>query len=312
VPRAAPDPLGAMPDPLGAVPDPLGAMPDPLAVLLDWFACNARDLPWRRPGTTAWGVLVSEVMLAQTPVARVLPAYDGWLRRWPDPAALAAAPAGEAVRQWGRLGYPRRALRLHAAAVACVERHAGEVPRTPGELRALPGIGSYTAAAVAAFAYGVRVPVIDTNVRRVVARWSLGVPAALSIPDAVVAQLLPAEPAAAVTTSAALMELGALVCVSRGPRCTACPLAGGCRWIAAGAPTAQQAGVRTRRAQAYVGTDRQVRGRLLAVLRAAEEAVSAQELEAAWPEPVQRGRALASLLADGLAAATEQGYALPG
>jgi A/G-specific adenine glycosylase len=231
------------------------AAADPLARLRDWYASEARDLPWRRPGTTPWGVLVSEVMLQQTPVSRVLPAYDAWLQRWPDPAALAADPAGEAVRQWGRLGYPRRALRLHAAAVACVTRHEGRVPAGPEELRALPGVGSYTAAAVAAFAFGQRIPVVDTNVRRVTARWSLGMPAAMTIPDAAVAELLPAEPAAAVVTSVALMELGALVCVSRNPRCAACPIAAGCRWVAAGAPTAQEAGVRTRPAQGYEGTD---------------------------------------------------------
>jgi A/G-specific adenine glycosylase len=285
---------------------------DPLAALRDWYPITARDLPWRRDATTPWGVLVSEVMLQQTPVARVLPAYDEWLRRWPTPPALAADAAGEAVRQWGRLGYPRRALRLHAAAVACVERHEGQVPHALDELRALPGVGSYTAAAVAAFAYGVRVPVIDTNVRRVVARWSLGLPSALTVPDRAVEQLLPASPGQAVVTSVALMELGALVCVSRAPRCSKCPIAGGCRWIAAGAPSASQAGVRIRPAQGYEGTDRQVRGRLLALLRTAEQTVHPGEFEPLWPDPVQRERALASLLQDGLIVATGGGYALPG
>jgi A/G-specific adenine glycosylase len=292
-----------------AQPDP---RPDPLAGLREWYAREARDLPWRRPGVTSWEVLVSEIMLQQTPVARVLPAYQRWLERWPTPAALAASPSGDAVREWGRLGYPRRALRLHAAAVACVERHGGKVPSSPEELRGLPGVGSYTAAAVAAFAYGMRIAVVDTNVRRVVARWALGLPGALSIPDANVTELLPEDPALAVTTSVALMELGALVCVSRGPRCAACPITSECRWLAAGAPSAEETGVRTRQSQGYEGTDRQVRGRLLAVLRDAEAAVDTAALDGTWPDHEQRGRALVSLLDDGLVVAVPGGYALPG
>jgi A/G-specific adenine glycosylase len=179
-------------------------------------------------------------------------------------------------------------------------------------LRALPGVGSYTAAAVAAFAYGLRIAVVDTNVRRVVARWLLGLPGALSIPDARVTELLPDDPPTAVTTSIALMELGALVCVSRGPRCASCPLATSCRWLAAGAPSAEEAGVRTRRSQGYEGTDRQVRGRLLAVLRDAETRVTPAALDGTWPDAEQRERALASLLDDGLVIALPGGYALPG
>jgi A/G-specific adenine glycosylase len=290
------------------VPDAAG---DPLVALREWYAAQARDLPWRRPGVSAWEVLVSEIMLQQTPVNRVLPAYERWIERWPAPAALAAAPSGDAVREWGRLGYPRRALRLHAAAALCVERHGGDVPRTPEELRALPGVGSYTAAAVAAFAYGQRIAVVDTNVRRVVTRWLLGLPGALSIPDAHVTSLLPNDPASAVTTSIALMELGALVCVSRGPRCASCPVSTTCRWLAAGAPSPEEAGVRTRRSQGYAGTDRQVRGRLLAVLRDAAAAVDAAALDVTWPDHVQRARALASLVDDGLVVAVPGGYALP-
>ena len=285
---------------------------DPLAGLREWYEREARDLPWRRADASAWEVLVSEIMLQQTPVSRVLPAFDRWIERWPTPAALAASPAGEAVREWGRLGYPRRALRLHAAAVTCVAQHGGAVPSRPQELRALPGVGSYTAAAVAAFAYGMRIAVVDTNVRRVVTRWAIGLPAALSIPDAQVSELLPADPATAVTTSIALMELGALVCVSRGPRCDSCPLAPSCQWLAAGAPTPEEAGVRTRPSQGYEGTDRQVRGRLLAVLREAERAVDSAALDGSWPDHEQRGRALASLLDDGLVVAVPGGYALPG
>jgi len=142
--------------------------------ILGWYDVAARDLPWRRPEATPWGVLVSEVMLQQTPVARVLPVWESWLATWPEPADLAGAGAGEAVRAWGRLGYPRRALRLHAAAVAIVERHEGQVPDDHEALRALPGVGEYTAAAVASFAFGRRHVVLDTNVRRVLARVAEG------------------------------------------------------------------------------------------------------------------------------------------
>jgi A/G-specific adenine glycosylase len=264
-----------------------------------WYAVAARDLPWRRPGTSPWAVLVSEVMLQQTPVTRVLPAYDTWLSRWPAPAALAADEPGEAVRMWGRLGYPRRALRLHAAAVAVVERHGGELPWTVDELLALPGVGDYTARAVAAFAHRQRQPVVDTNVRRVVARIVEGVAdAAVTRRDLVlVADLLPAEAEEAATASVAFMELGALVCTARAPSCEACPVAGRCAWLARGRPALATP---VKRPQAYAGTDRQVRGRLLAVLRDADGPVEAQVLAQVWDEPVQRARALDGLVADGL------------
>ena len=281
-------------------------------VVTEWYAGAARDLPWRRPGTSAWAVLVSEVMLQQTPVARVLPAYDAWLQRWPTPAALATDEPGEAVRMWGRLGYPRRALRLHAAAVAIVERHGGELPRTVTELLALPGVGDYTARAIAAFAHRQRQPVVDTNVRRVVARAVEGVAdAAVTRRDlATVEALLPADGEAAAVGSVALMELGALVCTARTPRCERCPIAARCRWLALGRP---ELDVAVRRPQGYAGTDRQVRGRLLAVLRDADGPVAADLLAQVWDEPVQRARALDGLVADGLVDPLPDGrYALPG
>src|SRR4051794_1902955 len=264
-----------------------------------WYAGAARDLPWRRPGTGAWAVLVSEVMLQQTPVARVLEPYAAWLERWPNPATLAADEPGEAVRMWGRLGYPRRALRLHAAAVVVVERHGGELPRTVPELLALPGIGDYTARAVAAFAYRQRQPVVDTNVRRVVARAVEGqADAAVTRRDlALVEGLLPTDSESAATASVALMELGALVCTARAPRCDACPLAADCSWLALGRPPLTAP---VKRPQGYAGTDRQVRGRLLAVLRDSTEPVQPDLLAQVWDEPVQRARALDGLVADGL------------
>ncbi|WP_431905363.1 A/G-specific adenine glycosylase [Micromonospora carbonacea] len=266
-----------------------------------WYERNARDLPWRVPGVGAWAILVSEVMLQQTPVVRVLPAYEAWLARWPTPAALAADTPAEAIRMWGRLGYPRRAMRLHDCATVIVERHGGEVPDRLEHLLALPGVGTYTARAVAAFAYGQRHPVVDTNVRRVVCRAIAGEPDAgpATRPADLVAteELLPVEPAGAALASAAFMELGAVVCTARSPRCAVCPVESVCAWRASG--QAAPAGP-TRRPQRYAGTDRQVRGLLLAVLREATGPVPRQRLDQVWTDDVQRSRALAGLVTDGL------------
>ncbi|MEO3817410.1 A/G-specific adenine glycosylase [Plantactinospora sp. B24E8] len=287
----------------------------PLATaVVRWYDKNARDLPWREPGVGAWAILVSEVMLQQTPVVRVLPAWRAWLTRWPEPAVLAADTPAEAIRMWGRLGYPRRALRLHECAVALVERHGGAVPTELEQLLALPGVGSYTARAVATFAYGRRHPVVDTNVRRVVARAVAGEPDAglATRPADLVATeaLLPAEPAVAARASAAFMELGAVVCTARSPRCVDCPLVDRCAWRASG--QAAPAGP-TRRPQRYAGTDRQVRGRLLAVLRESTGPVRRERLDLVWADDVQRARALAGLVEDGLVQAlAADRYALAG
>ncbi|WP_448321455.1 A/G-specific adenine glycosylase [Streptomyces sp. CO7] len=282
--------------------------------VIAWFEANARDLPWRRPEAGAWGVMVSEFMLQQTPVTRVLPVYEQWLARWPRPADLAAEAPGEAVRAWGRLGYPRRALRLHGAAVAITERHGGEVPSDHAELLALPGVGEYTAAAVASFAFGRRHAVLDTNVRRVLARAVTGVqypPNATTAAERRLAvSLLPAEDGTAARWAAASMELGALVCTARNESCHRCPIAARCAWLGAGKPEHDGP---PRRGQTYAGTDRQVRGKLLAVLRAAEGAVAQAALDTVWDEPVQRARALDGLVADGLVEPLADGmYRLPG
>ena len=281
--------------------------------LLEWYDAHARDLPWRSSTATPWSVMVSEFMLQQTPVIRVLPVHEAWLARWPTPAALADDASGEAVRAWGRLGYPRRALRLHAAATAIVERHGGEVPAAYDDLRALPGVGDYTAAAIAVFAHTRRHAVLDTNVRRVLERLvggqELPPPAVTRAERDRAAALLPEDPATAATWSVAVMELGALVCTARRPRCAGCPVADRCAWRAAGYPA--YAGP-PRRGQTYDGTDRQCRGRLLAVLRDSPGDVPAQRFDAAWPDAGQRARCLASLVSDGLALATAEGtYALP-
>lgn len=279
--------------------------------LVRWYDAKARDLPWRRNDVSPWGVLVSEVMLQQTPAARVAPIWEQWMTRWPIPKALATDSPGEAVRAWGRLGYPRRALRLHEAAVAIVDRHNAQVPSSYDDLHALPGIGSYTAAAVAAFGFGQRHAVLDTNVRRVYARALRGVADVTSSSPSVAERnaahdLVPdREPA---RYSVAVMELGALVCTARSPRCPDCPIVASCAWFRADRPE----GVAARRPQTYAGTDRQVRGRLLAVLRDASDPVDRGALDAVWSDAVQRDRALAGLLTDGLVQlATDGRYQLP-
>jgi A/G-specific adenine glycosylase len=309
--------------------------PDPIllhSILDDWFEANARKLPWRDAERTAWGVLVSEVMLQQTPVVRVLPVWEEWMERWPTPTHLAAEPSGEALRHWGRLGYPRRALRLHAAATAIRDEHGGRVPASAAELLALPGIGTYTAAAVAAFAFGQREAVVDTNIRRVHARLFSGL--ALPAPSLTAAEmrlagtLLPLDDSLSVRWNAAVMELGALVCTARAPKCADCPVLEHCAWRAAGEPPPSY----VPKGQAWHGTDRQVRGAVMAILRVADSPVPREIFQQApadlgfAPEafgvalaslhrldsaPEQLERAIDGLLADGLAELHDGGYRLP-
>jgi A/G-specific adenine glycosylase len=283
-------------------------------ILVNWFDTHGRELPWREPECTAWGVLVSEIMLQQTPVARVRPIWEEWLTRWPVPSALAAESQGEVVRAWGKLGYPRRALRLHAAAAAIAAEHGDVVPSDVDTLLGLPGIGAYTARAIVAFAYGKRAPVVDTNVRRVVARAVHGAadagPPSNTRDMSDVEVMLPAEDARAARFSAALMELGALICTARSPTCVDCPLYADCAWQRAGKPA--YAGP-TKPVQRFAGTDRQVRGLLLDVLRGTEGAVEKTALDVVWSDAGQRDRCLDSLLVDGLVEQTVGGlFALPG
>jgi A/G-specific adenine glycosylase len=281
--------------------------------VLAWYESNARDLPWRAPDATPWSILVSEIMLQQTPVVRVLPAWRAWMERWPTPAHLAGEASGEAVRMWNRLGYPRRALRLHACAVAITEQHGGRVPDDHATLLSLPGIGAYTAAAVASFAYGQRHAILDTNVRRVLARAETGVqypPKTQTKAETALAEaLLPPTAPVAARWGVAVMELGALVCTARTPACASCPIAGQCAWRLAGKPAYDGP---PRRGQTYEGTDRQVRGRLLAVLRDSAHPVAKDALDAVWDDHVQRERALDALVSDGLVDPLDDGrYALP-
>ncbi|WP_336631700.1 MULTISPECIES: A/G-specific adenine glycosylase [unclassified Microbacterium] len=287
-------------------------MPDLATPLIAWYRTNARDLPWRAAGFGAWGVLVSEFMLQQTPVTRVIPHLEAWLARWPTPAALAGDAPAEAVRQWANLGYPRRALWLHRAAVEIRDRHEGVVPRDVEALLALTGIGDYTARAVAVFAYGDRHPVVDTNTRRVLARAldgraQPGPPARRDL--AAMADVLPEDDGAAAIVNAATMELGALVCTARAPRCDACPIRAVCAWRAAGYP---DTGDDRRRQARFEGSDRQARGAVLRALRdAAPAAVPVDAVVPDWPDPRQRDRAIDSLIADGLAEVTDAALHLP-
>lgn len=281
-------------------------------VLVDWYQETARDLPWRRPEVTAWQILMSEIMLQQTPVVRVEPIWREWVARWPVPSAMAAESQGEVLRAWGKLGYPRRALRLHECAQVLAREHGDAVPTDVDVLLSLPGIGAYTARAVACFAYGQRVPVVDTNVRRVVARAvhgraEAGNPAARDLAET--EALLPVSVPRAAVFSAALMELGAVICTARNPDCDRCPLPA-CAWITAGRPVSDV----VRRTQKYEGTDRQARGRLMDVLRDAHGPVERIRLDLAWTrDPGQRDRALDSLLVDGLVEQTSEGlFALAG
>lgn len=284
--------------------------------LVGWYGAAARDLPWRRAAFHdefgAWGVLVSEFMLQQTPVARVIPHLEAWLARWPTPALMATASAADVVQQWANLGYPRRALWLHRAAIEVTQRHGGVVPRDVEALLALSGIGDYTARAVAVFAYGDRHPVVDTNTRRVLARVieGRGQPGPPSRRDlALMESLLPDDEVDAAAVNAAAMELGATVCTARSPRCEECPLAGTCAWLAAGRPDTGD----TRRRQAtFEGSDRQARGAVLRTLRdRAPQPVPLEAVLADWPDAGQRDRAIDSLIADGLAEADGESLSLP-
>lgn len=252
-------------------------------------------------------------MLQQTQVSRVLPRLQEWLRRWPTPQALAADSPAEAVRAWDRLGYPRRALWLHQAAVEITERHDGKVPDDVETLLTLKGVGPYTARAIAAFAYAVRTPVVDTNTRRVIARAVNG-QALAGMPNertdlAHMEALLPSNRDDAQAFNAGIMELGAIVCTARSPRCGECPINRHCAWRAAGYP--DNAPAKRPRQASFEGSDRQVRGQIMAVLRAEPGAVSEDRLQQLWPDQVQLGRALTSLLNDGLIELDESGFTLP-
>lgn len=288
--------------------------------VLDWFDVHARDLPWRSADCSPWGVMVSEIMLQQTPVVRVLPRWRDWMQRWPCPADLAEASTAVVLTAWDRLGYPRRALRLQQAAAAMVDRHGGKVPADPAALRALPGVGEYTAAAVASFAFGIPETVVDTNVRRVLTRAVRGQglpPKTLTRAEMRDAHaLMPADRTRANRWNAAVMELGALVCTARSPRCDDCPLLEQCAWVSAGRPEPEH----TPRGQDWAGTDRQLRGAVMAAVReagrvevgAVRQAVAGtRRLGTHVPDEAQWTRCLAGLLDDGLLLERDGAYSFP-
>lgn len=294
-------------------PEVFAASPPLAAAVNDWYRASARPFPWRAADVSPWATLLIEVMAQQTQIERAGVAWAQWLERWPTPAHLAAAPQAEVLKAWGRLGYPRRALAIHAAATAIVERHGGEVPDDHEALLALPGVGHYTAAAVASFAYGMRVPVVDTNVRRVLARAVLG-QAEAAAPSArrdaeTMNAILPADPAEARVTNAAVMELGALLCTPRSPGCDICPIRHVCAWRAAGYPVYD--GPRRAAQPRFDGSDRQLRGRVMAILRETDTAVPRAAFAEVDPDPRRVDRILAGLAHDGLAVSSAGDWSLP-
>lgn len=275
--------------------------------VLAWYKKNKRDLPWRN--TDAWGVLVSEIMLQQTPVARVLPIYIEWMKRWPTPAALAAATPAQVITAWGRLGYPRRALRLHECAKVISTQYKGRIPETQSELRELPGIGDYTSAAIIAFAFEGRSLVLDINIRRVFARVIDGVEVPTAAPTKSEREdrekLIPAKNPH--LWAAATMEIGALICTAKNPKCGQCPLADQCIWRSLDFPLSDQ----PKRTQSWHGTDRQCRGVIVQALRE-NPVLKKTEIMQLWDVPSQVEKALLSLLEDGLVVAQKgQRFSLP-
>ncbi|WP_286158676.1 A/G-specific adenine glycosylase [Sanguibacter keddieii] len=235
-----------------------------------WFAAHQRNLPMRAQGVSDWGTLVFEIMSQQTPISRVQPIWLEWMERWPTPADLATASSADIIVAWANLGYPSRALRLKACAAAIVEKHDGEVPLTMKELTLLPGVGTYTASALLAFRHGIRVPVLDTNVRRVLVRFLDGreFPPHTTPSKAETMRadaLLPEDGHRAAEVSLSLMEFGALVCTQLSPSCDECTISNNCAWALAGFPKNEKRPT----PQPYVGTDRQARGRIMKALRTA-------------------------------------------
>ena len=260
-----------------------------------WFKKNKRDLPWRK--TDAWGVLVSEFMLQQTPVNRVLPVYEAWMKRWPTAASLSKATPAEVITAWGRLGYPRRALRLHECAKEITHNFKGKIPESEAELRALPGIGEYTAAAITAFAFEKRSLVLDINIRRLFTRLFDGVEtptqAATKVEKSRYEELIPKKDPH--LWAAATMELGAVICTSQSPKCGICPVAHVCTWRSLDYPKSDV----VKRRQSWHGTDRQCRGTIVQALRE-NEVLTKSQITQLWDVPSQLEKALLTLLHDGL------------
>ncbi|MFZ9641584.1 MAG: hypothetical protein ACO29N_04955 [Candidatus Nanopelagicaceae bacterium] len=260
-----------------------------------WYWKNKRPLPWRN--STPWGVVVSEFMLQQTPVNRVLPVWEVWMKKWPTPKHLAKAKKSDVIKYWGRLGYPRRALRLHETSKIITTKYRGSIPKTLPELRELPGVGEYTAAAIYSFAYGKRALVLDTNIRRVFARAIDGKEyASLTLNNKERTKREKLIPREASLWAAATMELGATICTARSPQCEICPIAQSCVWRFKGYPKSRAP---KRKTQEWHGTDRQCRGTILNYLREKDRGTRSQ-FEKLWSDKKQLEKALKSLETDGL------------
>jgi A/G-specific adenine glycosylase len=267
--------------------------------LLDWAPAGWRDLPWRRT-RDPWHVLVSELMLQQTQAERVAPRWEAFIDRWPTPAACASSPPSDVVRAWAGLGYNRRALNVHRAAVAVVERHGGAVPDDLASLLALPGVGAYTARAVLVFAYERDEAVVDTNAARVISRAVAGRSAGRTEIQRLADGLVPRGRGWA--WNQAILDLGARVCTARRPACATCPLAMVCRWRAGGGPDPSARLGAAGRSAPFAGSDRQGRGRLLDALRAGPVAVADLAPACGWPDDGDRAsRIAAGLVSDGFA-----------
>ncbi|WP_420638325.1 A/G-specific adenine glycosylase [Candidatus Poriferisocius sp.] len=276
------------------------------AALLAWGERNRRDLPWRRT-RDPWAVLVSEVMLQQTQISRVVPRYRTFLEEFPTAAACAAAPPAAVIRAWDGLGYNRRAVSLHRCAQLVVAGHGGRPPDGLAALLALPGVGPYTARAVLAFAYEHDVGVVDTNVGRVLARWQ-GRP--LTAAEAQAAADAAVPPGGGWAWNQALFDLAAEVCTRRAPRCEQCPVRWWCRWRGRGAdPADGSAGVSGGQSR-FAGSDRQGRGRLVAALRMGPVAGAEVAAACGWPDdPTRAERILGELVAEGMVEIDREGRA---
>jgi A/G-specific adenine glycosylase len=288
-----------------------GALADFQRLLLAWYRRTARPLPWRAT-RDPYAILVSEIMLQQTQVARVEPAWRAFLARFPTAAALARAPLAEVLTQWRGLGYNRRARDLQRAAAAVVAEHGGEVPADLDALLALPGIGPYTARAVLAFAHERDVAPVDTNVARVLARAVAGAPLGRAALQRLADDVVPSgdgDP-----WSQALMDLGARVCLARVPRCDDCPVAAACAWRRAGGPDpAAGTALRSRPQATFAGSARYHRGRLLDALREAPVPRAALAGAAALADDPARAGAIADgLVRDELAQWDDELLRLPG
>ena len=280
--------------------------------LIDWWSREGRDLPWRR-SRDPWAVLVSELMLQQTQVARVTERYVRFLERFPTVVACADAAVGDVIHEWAGLGYNRRAVHLHRAATHCAEHHAGALPDTLEQLLDLPGVGPYTARAVLVFAHERDIGLVDTNAGRFVARALAGRPLAPKEAQAVADGAVPDGWGWA--WGQAVFDLGASVCRKRAPRCDDCPVRAHCAWARAGHPEPDpidgSAGISPPQSR-FDGSDRQGRGRLVDALRAGPVEHAALAAVMGWPDdPARAARVAATLERDGLAVADDAGYRLP-